>query len=249
MKYVVIDDEVHARQNLKRKLTRISSELEYVGEAANVEEATVLLANQEIDLLFLDIEMPGATGFDLLDQFASPSFNIVFVTAYNEFALKAFEYFTIGYVTKPIDISLLENVVNKALQLRTAEQARIDETLQSLTSKKITKVVIPSSDGSIFLSSEEVILIESEDGYTWVHTADGQRKLSTKRLKEYDQVLTDDTFLRVHRSVLVNVDHVSSYSKQGVLVTSNGFSITLNKNRRKAIGERIRHMVKSKRGK
>jgi len=246
MRYLVVDDELHARQNLIRKLSDISSDLVLVGEASNVDEAATLLENQPVDLLFLDIEMPGADGFSLLDRFPSPTFYVIFVTAYNEFVLRALDYFTIGYITKPIDTSALSNAVQKAIELRNVSEQKIAETIESIRSTKVTTVVIPSSKGLEVIASHNVILMEAEDGYTKIRMVGEAYKVSTKRLKEYETMLAENGFVRVHRSFLINIDHLVSFSKQGIILLSDGSQIMINKNKRKAVREQLQQVLSKK---
>lgn len=241
----IVDDESHARENLKRKIESLGYDIVFCGEADSVESAAKDIASMKIDLLFLDIEMPEEDGFALLDRFDDLSFMVIFVTAYNDFALKAFEYFTLGYVMKPIDKEMLDKAIKKAFAYKGQEQGRVRDAMEYIKHGDVDKVVIPSATGFIVLPAPIVISIETGEGYTNICCTDGKTHLSTKRLKEYEEVLKDIGFLRVHRGFLINCQHIVSFDKNGILLLSNHKAIKINKNKRKSVADSIREYCKA----
>jgi len=240
MKVYIVDDEDHARENLRRKIDKLERNVSYCGEASSVQEAYEALIDLDIDLLFLDIEMPEEDGFDLLERFDTLPFKVIFVTAYNEFALKAFEYYAIGYVTKPIDNETLHRAIERANGLVDLEEGKIRAAIDTVKNKDVVKVIIPNSTGYTIVPVDEVIQFVSEEGYTRVYTAEGKKLISTRRLKDYEEILQDSGFLRVHRSRLINCQHILEYNRDGTILLTNDLSIVINKNNRKTVSKMIK---------
>lgn len=241
MKVVIVDDEMHARENLARRLEAFDLGISIVSTADNVDDGHRLILSTDPDLVFLDIEMPGEDGFALLDRFEGMlPFKVIFVTAYDAFALKAFEYLAIGYVTKPIDNDFLRKTVEHAISSSRQPSAGMQDLLQQIRDRRIRKVTVTTEKGFSLIPAEEVVLIESEDGYSKIYHGCGKTTLTSKRLKQYEEVLGDSQFYRVHRSYLVNIDHVVEYRKGGSIVLSNNMEITINKNNQKTLLEVLR---------
>ena len=236
MKVVIVDDELHARENLASRLEKFDFGLTVAGTASNVEDGHRLILDTTPDIVFLDIEMPDEDGFALLDRFDGIlPFKVIFVTAYNVFALKAFEYFAIGYITKPIDNDFLKKTIEHAIVPGSQPSEGMHDLVRQVREKRIRKVTVSTEKGFTLLPAEEVVMIESDEGYSRIHHSCGKTTVTSKRLKQYEEVLGDGQFYRVHRSYLVNIDHVLEYRKGGSIVLSNDIEVAINKNNQKRI--------------
>jgi two-component system LytT family response regulator len=211
---VIIDDEQAAQITLMKFLQMHCSNVNIVGTADGVEEGLKLLKNKSIDLVFLDIKMNDGTGFDLLKRLPSIDFNLVFTTAYDEYALKAFKYSAIDYLLKPIDPLELIDAVAKVTPSNTDNSAqRVDSMLELYQDKKFDKIAIPSVDESHFVRISDIIRCEASSNYTIIYLTTGKRIVAPKTLKEFEELLTSEGFFRVHQSHLINLSHIQKFLK------------------------------------
>jgi two-component system LytT family response regulator len=211
---VIIDDEQAAQITLMKFLQMHCSNVNIVGTADGVEEGLKLLKNKSIDLVFLDIKMNDGTGFDLLKRLPSIDFNLVFTTAYDEYALKAFKYSAIDYLLKPIDPLELIDAVAKVTPSNTDNSAqRVDSMLELYQDKKFDKIAIPSVDEFHFVRISDIIRCEASSNYTIIYLTTGKRIVAPKTLKEFEELLTSEGFFRVHQSHLINLSHIQKFLK------------------------------------
>lgn len=231
MKVIIIDDEEHARENLKRKLLSIDNDINIVDMASNINEAFVQIKNHAPDLIFLDIEMPEGDGFSLLEMFQTIHFDIVFVTAYTEFALRAFESMAIGYITKPIDNELLSKVYNRSKS--NTSKVFDKDTLEALSNKlnglnPTRRIALPTEKGLDLVDSDAIVMLQSSDGYTNIYLEAERTLLSSKRLKYFEEKL-DSNFVRMHKSIIVNVDYIQKYHKAGIVILISGEELAVGR--------------------
>lgn len=235
MKVLIVDDEQPARENILRKLTSFGLDLTIVGQAATVDEAAMLIKEKEPELVFLDIEMPEKDGFELLDMYEELPFKVIFVTAYNEYALRAFEMFAVGYVTKPIDDEYLKKTVENVIATSLIKSNVLSPLKESMDNKIINKVVIPSNTEHLVLDISDIILLEADGSYTNIIFNDRSKHVSTKRLKFFESAIENIKFVRVHRSFIINTSYLISFTNDGILQLKNGHEILINKNKRKVV--------------
>ena len=224
MRAIIIDDESKARNIMRMLLTEYCPAIEIVGEAANVPEGVKAIQRLKPDIVFLDVEMPGYTGFQLLDFFENIDFEIVFATAYSEFALRAFQVSAIDYLLKPIQINHLIAAVDKLLKIRTPSliNERVDALQSNLQEGRVKRIVLPLSDGSLFINIKDVLFLKSDGSYVRFYLVDGNNFLVSKTIKDYETQLTaDEGFFRSHRSFLVNVNHILRVDLGSATLTSN----------------------------
>jgi two-component system LytT family response regulator len=167
------------------------------------------------DVVFLDIELPGQNGFQLLDYFKEPDFEIIFTTAYSEYAVKAFEVSAIDYLLKPIQISKLQLAVEKLFRLRNQNTIveRVNTLRENLQVKQIKKVALPTSEGLLFFNVDDIMYLEAEGSYTYVVSKE-KKIIISKKIKEFAEILSEDNrFFRVHRSYIINVQYIKKYQK------------------------------------
>jgi two-component system, LytTR family, response regulator len=232
---IIVDDEPGNIDVLKKMVTDFCDGVEVSGTASSVDEAVAVIREKKPDLVFLDIEMPGKNGFDLIDQLTPVGFEIIFVTAFEHYALKAFRYSAIDYLLKPINIGELREAVIKA-GTRIKErnfQERLDNFF-NIETKKETKIAIQLNDGYSFINYHDIICCTSEGGYTIIATVNGSKLLSSNNLKHFTDLLPGDIFCRIHHSHLVNLDHALHYSKGrgGTLIMVNNMMLEVSQRKK-----------------
>ncbi|HNT93932.1 MAG: response regulator transcription factor [Bacteroidales bacterium] len=221
---VIIDDEKLARDVIFNYLKEYCPDVEVVAQAATVQTAYEAIIKTAPDLIFLDIEMPDGKGFDLLKMFDKINFRIIFVTAYSEYAIKAFRFSALDYLLKPVKIDELIEAVAK---IRDTEQHGISsEIVKTLlnnlrsSSPRQSTLIIPNIKGFDVLKLNEIIMCQADGYCTNFYLTNDRKVVSSKNLKHFTGLLEDQNFLRVHHSYLVNLDHVTGYSRQGEILLS-----------------------------
>lgn len=230
----IIDDEADARFLLRQALEEVgSSQLSFIAEADSVRSGKALLTSQKIDLVFLDIKMKDGTGFQLLEALPDIHFTVVFVTAYSNFALRAFAFFTFAYLVKPFKKIDLIGVLDRFRKERMPSPTTSIRLLtESMDRNTITKMVITEAEGFTILNIQDILYLKSDGNYSEFLMQDGSRHIGSKTLKEYDQALSKEGFFRTHRSYLINLHAVQGYDRQDATIElSNGHLIPLGRRR------------------
>lgn len=230
LKTIIVEDEETSREILRNYLKKYCPKVELVGEASNIEEALSLIRNQTLDLVFLDVEMPKGNAFDLLEQVGDRSFETVFVTAYNQYAIEALNTHASYYLLKPVSIDELIKAVDYVIQIKEKENALEDKVLTAFSSEKQGKITIPVQDGFEVLEAASILYCKADDNYTQIFLTSGGKKLVSKTLKYFEDALTDFGFARVHKSYLVNINEVTGYrkGKGGTVVLSTGKEVMVS---------------------
>ncbi|GAB3961990.1 LytTR family DNA-binding domain-containing protein [Spirosoma harenae] len=224
LRAVIIDDETNARQALTNLLQLLCPDVELCGEAKNVDSGIELIQKEHPDLVFLDIQMPGKTGFDLLASFEKADFGVIFTTAYQEYAIRAFRFSAIDYLLKPIDPDELQAAVEKyksqlvsvSPQQLKILQEHIDEPrpgLSQRTKNAQQRIALPTAEGIHFIQMNDIIQCESLGSYTKFHLVGSKPIVVSRLLKEYEEILDNYYFFRVHQSNIVNLEHIKRYVK------------------------------------
>lgn len=233
---LIADDEPGARAIIRRFLVNSFPEIIVAGEASGITEALNLLKEHRIDLLFLDIEMKDGTGFELLDRIPELSFNVIFTTAHDEFAVKAFRYNAIDYLLKPIDPDEFAQAIKKALRQESSDilQRRFAQLLKTTQEKSFDRITLASSNGHVFTSTQDITRIETYGNYTFVHLVEGDRLLVSRNLKEFEEMLPEPDFFRVHQSHIVNLLYVKKVIKDDGdhVVMLDGIKIPVSRRRK-----------------
>ena len=214
---IIIEDEEASRNVLKSYLSTYCKDVSLLGEASNIIEGEQLIKRFKPQLVFLDIEMPFGNGFDLLDKLDSIDFEVVFITAYSNYAIKALNLSAAYYLLKPIDIDELINAVNKVKeafqnQTRLSNTQILAENIKAITNKD-QKIVFPQMDGFEVVKISDIIRAEASDNYTVFYLVNGKKHLLSKTLKYYEELLVELGFFRSHKSHLINTRHVVKYIK------------------------------------
>tara|TARA_B100000809_G_scaffold118088_1_gene116431 strand:- start:1524 stop:2258 length:735 start_codon:yes stop_codon:yes gene_type:complete len=230
LKSIIVEDEENSREILRNYLNKYCPDVEVLGEAANVEDALVLIRNTELDLVFLDVEMPYGNAFDLLDRVGDVNFETVFVTAYNHYAIDALNAHASYYLMKPISIDELIKAVDYVAEIRTKEDALQDQVLVPKMNAVSGKITIPQQNGFEVLQTADIMYCKADDNYTEIYLSNNKKKLVSKTLKYFEEALNESGFARVHKSYLVNVNEVTKYikGKGGSVVLSNGKEIMVS---------------------
>lgn len=233
---IIIDDEAKARRVLASFLNDYCKQVQVVGMAEDVIQGVKLVQKENPDIVFLDIEMPGYNGFQLLDFFDDINFEIIFVTAYSEFALRAFQVSAIDYLLKPLQIEQLKKAVEKVEKIRNNQQysKKIETLKENIKEQKIKKIVVPVSDGNIFIEIDDITHLKAEGSYVNIFLKDGNKILVSKNIKDYENQLTQsEGFYRTHRSFLVNIKYlVNINSSQNEAILCNNEIISIARDRR-----------------
>lgn len=232
IKVLTVDDEPKNLRILKELLSAYCPLANHIGEADNIETAMQLIRELQPELVLLDIEMPHGNAFDLLDRMMPVNFEIVFVTAFDEYALKAFRYSAIDYLLKPVSIEELQLAVQKAIE-RVSDKGsntRFNSFVENLAEAKeeAKKIAVPLlTKGYEFVKMGDVLYCEARSGYTYIFTNGGKYFISSTSLKKYEEIFPARLFLRVHNSYLVNLKKVVKYvaGRGGILEMENGEKI------------------------
>lgn len=237
LKTLIVDDEPDAVNFIASIIEEYCPRLEVIGTASNAREGIGIILKTTPDLVFLDVEMPHGSGFDLLQQFPEKSFDVVFITAFNHYAIRAIKFSALDYILKPININEFREAVDKVINKRSSVQARnagYSSLFENLQTVNPSKLAIPTSDGMEYLKTSEIIRIEADRSYTWFFLEGGRKILVSKNLKEYQELLGEQTFFRPHNSHLINLGHVKKYIRLegGIIEMDDGSQVPLSRPRK-----------------
>jgi two-component system LytT family response regulator len=241
LRTVIVDDEHHSRESLQNLLTAYCPEVEVVGMADNVETGIEAIRKYRPEVVFLDIEMPSGTGFDLLNQVGSLDFDVVFTTAFEHYALKAVKISAMDYLLKPIDVDELIDAVKKIQRKKAQEiqNKKLYALLQNLNTqgKHDHTITLATSESVEFIRVHDIIYCEANGAYTKFHLKNKHHLLVSKNLKEYEELLADYSFYRTHHSYLINVSEVKRYVKGdgGYLIMTNGDAVSISSRKKECL--------------
>lgn len=243
---LIIDDEKNGRENLAGLIRQYCPQLRIVAEAASVGEAIQKIEEFRPRLIFLDIEMPGGNGFKLLEHFKTFPFEVIFVTAYDNFAIKAIRFSASDYILKPINLNELIAAVEKVCRRITQqnENEQIRQLYLNTRHPANPKIGLPTGERIEFVEVNSIIRCQGESNYTHIYFTDRKPVLSAKSLIEFEELLGEYGFIRVHKAHLVNLNHVTSLSKNdgGILTMSNGDSVMISRRRKDFVSESLKNM-------
>jgi two-component system, LytTR family, response regulator len=216
MRTIIIDDEPKNNRILSTLLRDYCTDINIIGIAKSAEEAYPLIVELKPDLIFLDIEMSGSNGFDLLDKLMPIQFSVIFITAFENYSIKAFKYSALDYLLKPVNIEELQQAVEKAK--KTISQNDVNQKLTNYIENKknaatINKIALQTDDGLEFVSLEIIVRVLSKSNYSLVYLKNEVKILSTKSLRDFEDILPNDIFYRVHNSHIVNINFIKKYHK------------------------------------
>ena len=250
IKALLVDDEVDVLSNLSFLLGKFCQDIEIIGLAKNVDDALGIVQIKDPEVVFLDIEMPGKDGFDFLDQLSERSFELIFVTSYNQHAIRAFRYSALDYLLKPIDIDDLKEAVDRvSLRISTHQESTLSIELikEALSGSNPSKIALPTHQGTHLTPISDIIYIEADGSYCTVCIAGQNSLMLSKNLKEYEDLLQTAGFHRVHYSYLVNMNHIVKFSQLdgGSLSLSNNKIIPVSRRRKALFESRLKQFLGS----
>lgn len=241
MKAIIVDDEERARRSLETLLAAHCPQVSVSEQCPNVPKAVLAIKQHQPDVVFLDIDMPEFSGFELLNFFDSVNFEIVFVTAHSEYAVQAFEYSAVDYLLKPVQVEKLQASVEKVKSRMSSHnmKQRLEMLQQNFQSDEFSRIAVPVSDGLLFVEVSNIAQLEAEGAYTHVYMADGSKLLVSKKLKFFEDLLGKRrNFFRIHRSHLINLNYVKKYNRlESFIEMDNGTSMPVSKERKKEFEE------------
>ncbi|MEZ4938040.1 MAG: LytTR family DNA-binding domain-containing protein [Crocinitomicaceae bacterium] len=255
IKVIIVDDETSAIKNLSSLIQHINPRISIVATAEDLAKGIEAIKEHKPDVVFLDIEMPNYAGYEIINLIDKIDFEIVFVTAYNQYALKAFELAALDYIVKPVEIERLEDTLQR-IEKRQIEKVSQDQVkvLNSALNKESTNQIIVIDKGyKYLLKLEDVIAFEAQRAYCNIHTIDGKTYCASKNLKHFESILIDSNlFFRIHKSWLINLNHIQSYAKSKFAIfLSNNIEGKISKyriaefeiaiNQKKSFGKEKRH--------
>ena len=238
IKAVIVDDEIDAVFSIELIINEYCSDIKIVGKANSAIEGKNQILEKNPDLVFLDIDMPRGTGFDMLEMLPDKNFDVIFVTAYSDYAIKAFKYSAADYILKPIEIDDLINAVKrvqkKKLSNSSASSINYDVLMENIKDKRPKKIIVSNSDGIEFVEVGKIIRFQAEGSYTQIFIFDGTQILVSKNLKEFQELLTEDEFFRPHNSHLINLSNVKRYVQRdgGYILMSDDSQVPISRRKK-----------------
>ena len=244
LKSIIIDDEPYCCEILAAMLESDCPDVEIISICNNAKDALVAIHQHSPDLVFLDVEMPRMNGFEMLEQLSSINFHLIFTTSYDQYALKAIRFSAIDYLLKPIDREELKMAVEKVKEkIHIPIPQQLEILMQKLRqpSSPVNKIALPTMEGLQMISIDSIVSCESDDNYTKLKLKSGKKLLVTRSLKEIEESLEQHSFIRVHRSYLVNLNEIEKYIKGegGYLVMSDGTTIDVARNKKEVLLKKL----------
>ncbi len=243
---VIVEDEMHSRESLKNLLRDFCPEVEVCGAAGSVEEALPLIRATSPELLFLDIELQNGTGFDLLRRLPDMDFEVIFTTAFEQYAIQAIKFSSLDYLLKPIDIDELQEAVAKARQKQDKQhsKAQLEVLLASLEGRRpgaSSRICLATAEGLEFLQVDDILYCEANGSYTTFHLRGSRKAVVSKNLREYEKLLEEHPFMRVHNSYLVNLREVQRYvrAEGGYILMKNNAQVSISPKKREEFLQRM----------
>ena len=233
---IIVDDEISNIKGLQKKMNTLFPEIEIIATHQNPEEAILSIEKKQPDILFLDVEMPRIDGFELLSKLRNINFQVIFVTAFSEYAIEAFKKCAIGYILKPIDDDDLIESVNKAkenieLKLENTKNVHLLQFL-SETNGNSNKLIIPTIKGVSFIPQNEVVHIEGFEGYTKIHLTDNSEIVSSYNIGKYEKMMSN-LFYKCHKSHIINLEKVRHFENEGYIILDTKKRVPVSKTKRK----------------
>lgn len=243
---IIIDDETSSRNALRKKISNHCPGVTIIAECENGEEGIENIETKKPDIIFLDVEMPRINGFTMLQQLKNKNFEVIFVTAYDHYAIKAIRFSALDYLIKPVEIDDLKNAVSRAIEKRNVvkSNAQIELLLENIAHEKVKfrRIAIPTTQGLQFIKIDDIIYLEASVNYTKFHLCNNIQYIVSKTLKDFEDILPFDVFIRIHNSYIISKNYVEKYirGEGGQVVLSNGSVLDISKRKKaeflKAIG-------------
>jgi len=234
---IVIDDELKGRIALKQKLLDHCPDIKLIGEADSGKQGIEIIQHVHPDIVFLDIEMPGMDGFEMLKKITDKKFHIIFTTAYDHYAIKAIKFAAFDYLLKPVDIEELKQAIERIGQSQPEDHTikKLEVLEQHLFSNtSLNKIAIPTLDGLLFFNLSDIIYLEAHSNYTEIHFMNNQKIVASRTLKEFEEMLPTDKFFRPHHSHIINLQYIKRYIRGdgGQIELQNGAIVNVSRKKK-----------------
>jgi len=244
MTAILIDDELSAREALRSLLENFVEGVEIVAEANGVATGLEVIKSHQPDIVFLDINMPSGTGFDLLEQLEEVNFCLIFVTAYDQYAIKAIKFSALDYLLKPVDLQELRQTIKRIKKISNEQShnySNLLKTYKANNSSSIGTIALPTIEGYDIVKIKDVIRCEAEKNYTTFFLANGKKIVVSKTLKEFDDLLQEHNFIRIFQSHLVNLTFVKKYirGRGGFVEMEDGIQLPVSREKKAELIRRI----------
>jgi two-component system LytT family response regulator len=248
IKAIIIDDEKHCSDNLQWQLNQYCPEVEVTAICLNAEDGLTEIYRQQPQLIFLDVEMPGMSGFEMLEKLTEINFDIIFTTAFNQYAIRAIKFGALDYLVKPIDKDELHAAVDKVIKRTNSESLKQLTALLTHIRKSndlsFQKIALPTMHGYELVPLNNIIYCESKSNYANIHLNNGQQILVSRTLKDIEELLNTEPFFRIHNSFLVNLQYAVRYirGEGGSLVLNNDITVPVSRNKKEELLTLITHL-------
>jgi len=243
IKTILLDDESDAIKLLQLQIDKNCPNVEIIGTFTNPKLAIQSIKKTSPDLLLIDVEMPNLNGFDVLEKLMPIDFSIIFVTAFNQYAIRAFKYNAIDYLVKPIDISELQNAIEKASQRTRISEMELKLLKQHRLEKTIDKIAVSTQNGIHFIDLKDIIMAESKNNYSVLTLSNKSSFTISKTLKELQEILEESHFLRIHRQYIINLNELLHFNKTDCLLTlKNNINVPVARNKKDTLIEMYRNI-------
>lgn len=236
IKAIIVDDEEKSRIALKNLVVKHCTSVEIVDLCESVDHAEISIARHSPQLVFLDIEMPFKNGFTLIEKITKPAFDVIFTTAYDQYAIRAIRYSALDYLLKPVDVEELKSAVKRTTDRRADSSGNNYELLlASLKMRgKVSKIAVPTFDGLQMVNVQDIVKCIADESYTHIKMVDGSKITVSRILKEFEDLLSESNFIRVHNSSLINIVHVKKYVKGegGYVIMSDDETVEVSRRKK-----------------
>lgn len=246
IKALIIDDEQKARSILEHYISNFTPEVTEIRQAESVDAATELLKTYQPDIVFLDVEMPHKSGFDFLIQLKDPAFDVIFTTAYNQYAIQAIRFSALDYLLKPVDPDELGAAIQRHLEKRESAQQKkelFDNLVKNIEKKEIKdfKIAVPSSEGVYFFMIDDILRLEADRSYTHIHLINKKPFIASKTLKHFEEMLDEFGFIRTHKSHLVNPRHITRITNDNEYVMlTDGSRVEISRRKKDEVQQQLK---------
>jgi two-component system LytT family response regulator len=244
LKIIIIEDEMQAKNALEMMLSDLGHSIS--GYAQDVDQGFSIIQKIKPDVLFLDIELIGGTAFDILDKLDKVDFHIIFTTAYDHFAVKAFRYNALDYLLKPLEANLLKEALSKVTidENKSDLDQQVKMLLESMKSQKFDRILLNAQDGISIIQKQNITRLEADGNYTTIYTNNGFKHIASNNLKYFEDMLTELPFFRIHQSHIVNIDFVVKVLKEdgGYVVLEDGYRVPIARRRKEEFLSILTHL-------
>ncbi|SFW14031.1 LytR/AlgR family response regulator transcription factor [Cellulophaga fucicola] len=240
LKALIVEDELYIRKGLLAMITSLEKDITILGECESVKEAVVVANACNPDLIFLDINLIDGNAFDFLEQTTNLNYNVIFITAYEQYALQALKNGAVDYILKPVDIEELEAAIDKAITTNTeTQQEQLQVVKNEMLGRKKEKLILRLQEGLQIIEFKHLTHCKSDKGYTTFYLSNGKSYIASKPIKEFEDQFPEDRFMRTHQSYVVNLDFIDKYDKNGYIFLKSGEQIPVSARRKTEFVERL----------